>query len=300
MNDILNVHIKDFPQEEDSPNVNYNDGELVIMTLRHDPSHPNFLSAIKIGFNIFFYCHHGELRLKINGNEKAISSNQLLICPSSSLVEEVSVSNDIHGSMLSLSDNLLKASLHPYTEIWNKAMYVHKFDVIDIPIKEIDGDHYGELIKHYIQKEQCAYRREIIHALLQSMLLDFCGELQNYFDDGPITNDYVRGKELFDKFMYILQKTDDKRQPVTYYADLMAITPKYLSRICKEVSGKTALEWIQSCVNDDISYYLRATQMSIKQIAQRTGFPDMSSFGKYVRHTFGCSPTEYRTNANQK
>lgn len=40
--------------------------------------------------------------------------------------------------------------------------------------------------------------------------------------------------------------------------------------------------------------------MSIKEIADRMGFPDQSTFGRYFRHREGCSPSEYRSKLNDK
>ena len=51
---------------------------------------------------------------------------------------------------------------------------------------------------------------------------------------------------------------------------------------------------IQEYVNDDITYFMQNANMNIKMIADRTGFPNMSAFGKYVRKVFGVSPSVYR------
>jgi len=64
--------------------------------------------------------------------------------------------------------------------------------------------------------------------------------------------------------------------------------------VCKRESGKTALEWIQEYVSEDIRYYLTGSELSVKEIANRLGFPNISFFGKYVRERFGVSPKKLR------
>ena len=74
----------------------------------------------------------------------------------------------------------------------------------------------------------------------------------------------------------------------------LPFAPKYLTAICKKNSGKTANEWITEHVLEDIRYYLRHTDLSIKQICDRLGFPNSSFFGKYVKDHFGVTPLEFR------
>ena len=78
------------------------------------------------------------------------------------------------------------------------------------------------------------------------------------------------------------------------YAAELCISPKYLSVICKRCSGKTANEWITEHVIEDIRYYLKQTDLSIKQICDRLGFPNSSFFGRYVKDHFGMPPSQFR------
>ena len=91
-----------------------------------------------------------------------------------------------------------------------------------------------------------------------------------------------------------MHSVDVKHRTVEWYATELCITPKYLSSICKKQSGKTANEWITEHVLEDIRYYLKQTDYSIKQICDLLGFPNTSFFGKYVKDHFGMTPMEFR------
>ena len=54
---------------------------------------------------------------------------------------------------------------------------------------------------------------------------------------------------------------------IGFYANQLYVTPKYLSAVCKEVSGQTASELITQYMVKDILYLLRNSQKSIKEIA---------------------------------
>ena len=98
----------------------------------------------------------------------------------------------------------------------------------------------------------------------------------------------------FQRFLDLLHATDVKRRKVESYANELCISPKYLTAVCKKNSGKTANEWITEHVLEDIRYYLKQTDLSLKQICDRLGFPNQSFFGKYVKDHFGMTPMEFR------
>ena len=78
------------------------------------------------------------------------------------------------------------------------------------------------------------------------------------------------------------------------YADKMFLTPKHLSTMVKEVSGKTAGEWIDSLVILEAKAMLKSSEQSIQEIADELHFANQSFFGKYFKHHTGFSPKEYR------
>ncbi len=85
-----------------------------------------------------------------------------------------------------------------------------------------------------------------------------------------------------------------KPRSVTFYANQLCVTPKYLSTVCKQISGRTAFDWINEYVQTDIRHLLKFSQMPIKEIAEALQFPNVSFFGKYCRMRLGQSPTALR------
>lgn len=103
-----------------------------------------------------------------------------------------------------------------------------------------------------------------------------------------------RSNILFKRFLDLLACTEVKKRSISYYAGKLCVTPKYLSTVCKKVSGKTAFEWINDYVVEDIKYFLKYSNKSIKEISEHQDFPNISFFGKYVKTHLGTSPTDYR------
>ena len=105
---------------------------------------------------------------------------------------------------------------------------------------------------------------------------------------------FTSGENLFKEFISLLSSSYPKERMIGFYANQLYVTPKYLSAVCKEVSGQTASELITQYMVKDILYLLRNSQKSIKEIANELNFPNLSFFGKYVKQHLGMSPKQYR------
>lgn len=104
-----------------------------------------------------------------------------------------------------------------------------------------------------------------------------------------------RQNELFCKFFDLLTVNYKQYRSVSYYADRLCFTPRYLSTVTKAVSGRSVTEWIDDFVVSEMMYQLRHTMRSMQQIAYDMNFANQSFFGRYFKARVGCSPTEYRS-----
>ena len=104
----------------------------------------------------------------------------------------------------------------------------------------------------------------------------------------------MRAFSIFEQFIRILSKEYVKHRDVSWYANELTITSKYLSAAVKMVSGRTASSWINVFVMTEIKSMLRNTDLNIKEIAEELHFPNQSLLGKYFRKYAAMTPSEYR------
>ena len=105
---------------------------------------------------------------------------------------------------------------------------------------------------------------------------------------------YSSAENIFKRFLQMANAESPRKREVGYYADRLCITPKYLSAICKKQSGKTAAEIITNMTVNYIRNMLESSDMTVKQIANATGFDNLSFFGKFVKRELGVSPRAVR------
>lgn len=267
------------------------DGEVMFL---NDLRKITNLSAMRKGYNTIIHCQGGRILVEIGGNQQVnIQPGQMLLIPAGKLVQPLMISTDVNASVLLISDKTLKSALGNQLSIWNKAMYMKEIYVVEEAGWVEAMESYARTI--FKTGSLPVLFREILSSFLRMMLLMICEELMQH-DDMTSLNDAstTHDKEVFNEFLQLLSQQNQKRQRVSYYADKMNISPKYLSSICKKVSGKNPMRWITENAMQDCYSLLKDTDLSVKEISNRLGFPNPSFFGQYFREQAGVTPMEYR------
>lgn len=276
----------------------YEDSDVIfIETLEVLPK----IYASQLKANIICSCQQGRMELDVSGNHLVLHPGQVFLCPSGAYVDNVMVTPDFKFTVLCLTDRIIQSLLSTNVDIWNRAVYVRKENIIDSNSnkQESVARHFFAILKALIDNKEAPFRDEMVRTVLQLVLLGFCARQKEIEKTENTSTSYPNTRPSqasvqFKKFMELIRDEEIKHQPVYYYAEKMCISAKYLSHICKEVSGKSANDFIQMAVVEEITYYLRSTTLTVKEISNKLGFPNISFFGKYVKSHLGFSPNEYR------
>lgn len=251
-------------------------------------------APVKMEYNAIIHCRKGRVMLEMGGKEQInVGAGQLLLVPAHKLFQPMMVSTDVDAATLLISDRVLKRVLGPQIDIWNRAMYLQEIYVIN-------GQRWTDALRSQSRKvyrgERLLLFNDLVLAFLRVLLLIICEELLHaeriLLSDNTSTD---RDKMLFHRFLDLLSHEQQKRQQVGYYAEKLNITPKYLSTVCSKVSGKSPVRWITDSVMEDCYQLLRTTNLTVKEISNRLGFPNPSFFGQYFREQAGITPISYRT-----
>lgn len=258
---------------------NVKDLPLVNGSLRMD----KFMSVI---------CYTGKLQLEINMKEYTIVKNNILICRPDDTICNTMLSPDFEGAILCLSPKFIMEQFGKGS-IWNCIFQFEKNPVFPICGESMEMFELYDKAFHTKQKmESSVFRQEIVRSIVKAIFYEL---RENICDDRlPLAIGSTQKEILFKKFMELLSDSVAKSRQASWYAGQLHITPKYLSVVCKQVSGKTAFEWINEYVIMDIRHLLKNTDKPIKEVVSLLKFPNVSFFGSYCRKHFGMSPMEYR------
>ena len=103
-----------------------------------------------------------------------------------------------------------------------------------------------------------------------------------------------RSESIFQEFIKNVEKYFRKERSVGFYADKLNLTPKYLSTVIQQQTGKHATDWIDKYTILEAKTLLKSSTLSIQQIAYDLNFSTQSHFGRYFRNHTGMSPKLYR------
>lgn len=244
---------------------------------------------------ILLLCEQGQLDVELNGKRFLIHKNDLLVCAPQTITIHSLMSPDFKGRIIGISARLNKEIFPNSAKIWRQMFLLSQQCVITLPEESInDMEIDWSYLKCRIIEQNNNHYMDMMRCLMQALLYRISDSLdtQIHLADAP---DSMHSKEYLSRqFFDLLASTSPKRRLVTWYADRLCKTPKYLSAVIKQTSGRTASEWIHETVAAEIADRLKNSPKSIKEICDELDFPNLSFFGRYVREHLGVSPTEYR------
>lgn len=250
-------------------------------------------SAVRMEYNSIVHCQKGEVILEIGGEKQVcVQSGQLLLLPADRLLHPVLISPDVEVIAIIISDDMLRTVLGPQIGIWNRAMYMKKSYVVNV-------EGWTSMLRDQvrtIKNDNLVLKHEITMSFLRFMLLFICEQLliKERVARGGEDLSSDRDKIVFNQFLTLIDEAQQKRHRVSYYAEQLNVTPKYLSTICTRVSGKPPINWIMNAVMEQCYMMLKTTSLSVKEISNKMGFPNPSYFGQYFREEAGMTPLEFR------
>jgi AraC-like DNA-binding protein len=135
------------------------------------------------------------------------------------------------------------------------------------------------------------YKGEVLRMLYSIFLLD----LQNAQQRAIVLRQTPqRVEEIFIGFLRLLPQYFAEHHDIPFYADQLHISTVYLSRVVRQVSGRTVVDYINQMLLMEASFLLRISKLSIAQISDRLHFADTPSFSKFFSRMKGMSPRAYR------
>lgn len=105
-----------------------------------------------------------------------------------------------------------------------------------------------------------------------------------------------REQRLFHDFIQLVNNNATSQHQVDYYAARLCLSPRYMSTLVKQASGKAAKEWIDNALITRAKILLRHSEKSILEISEELSFPNPSFFSKYFKRLVGTTPLKFREN----
>jgi len=235
----------------------------------------------------------GELTLTINLKEYHVEAHNLVLLMPNQIIQTIDKSDDFEGVYIAISRQAVNNLTTGSQNNLNTFLYAQDKPVTIITVEEEKSlMEYHSFIWKQIKNKGNMYKRQISNYLILSLTLEIMNIVNGHRPLGSVPK--TRKEEQFERFLNLMGDYYTKNRAVSFYADKMCITPKYLSSLCKSLTGTTASEWIDRCVILEAKAMLKNSNFTVQEVSEKLSFPNQSFFGKYFKHHVGISPKEYR------
>ncbi len=238
-------------------------------------------------------CLGGSCSFVFNDKDFELHEGDLMIVRKGKLIEKVRYSDDFKVKVLYATSSFIELCtpmsnygmkgqlalfLNPVMHLTDEQRFVCERDFrwIDYRLNQTSHNFYRELLINAVQ----------------SAILDFFDFHSTLSGEDSISS---QNASIMNRFLNMLENGDYRHnREVTYYADALCVTPKYLSEVSKKVSGYPANYWINRYTSLEIARLLRDKSLTFVQISDMFRFSSPAYFSRYVQRTLGLNPTQYR------
>ena len=246
------------------------------------------------GFTVFlFSC--GNAVVRINGKSHPAGTGTVAAVITDEIAELENVSEDCVCSMVSApSETVINFPSPADSDILTMTMVSPVFTVPDRKMELVM--EYYRLLQTVNADRDNVFRWEIMKSIFYSMMLEICDAYRQY---GTVVgkSELLRHERLGDELFRLLSRHCRTHRSVSFYAEKLNITPKYLSREIKRITGRTVQEWINRLTIMEMKKQLNIPGRTIMQISEDMDFSSPSAFVQFFKLHTGTTPLKYRKSA---
>lgn len=245
----------------------------------------------------------GNADITYNGTNYHLTQRMVLIGTFSNELSVLNTSPDWQCHILINTTPRLNQTIYSCLQIekdWHKKfLFIHSNPVLTISDQVLAN--MQQIFKMFLAHNDSdnIYHQRIQYLLGQSALFEIFAWIDHEMQRHPakrldIDRSTDRKQQLLLEFMRLLKENNGTERNVSWYAEQMCITVKYLQAICRSTANASPTDIINQVAINEIKSLLSNTNMTVKEIAMQMRFSSASSFCKYFQRLTGMSALSYR------
>ncbi len=251
-----------------------------------------------------FLCLEGHFEIELNLKRFTISEGSMCIYTPGNIVRVTGIDpmekEAVRFVVVAVSEDLMSSTRFDFHKLYNESLRLLETPCVVINDKERElCRQYFELAKE-VSSLPLPNTRDSVTSLFSSIFYLmgalWADRLSNA-KQTPQANESTRSRIILEDFLALVRDYHIKERSLGFYADKLYLTPKYLSKLIKSISGKSAHQWIDSFVVLEAKNLLKYSDMSIKSIVYELNFPNQTTFYRFFKAQTGMTPSEYRKGA---
>ncbi len=249
------------------------------------------IQALRRKFNLIYLLLDGVHDSFLGADYRWLKQNDLVIVPENMVYASKNVRN-CKGYCIHFKTEFIQPLLHkPLAEEF-PYLGMEAEHIINITEEEsqLVQKSFRDIIKEYerFSPEKDYLLRNFIHILLLRVREIYRPHAKK------INETATRSMKIAGEFKRLVEKNFIASREVQQYAAMLHITPKHLSEVVKEHTGKSPKELINDMLLLESKVLLGSTDLTVTEIAHRLRFGDQAHFSHFIKQHTSCSPQELR------
>ena len=241
----------------------------------------------------FTLVEEGWLTIDYNNQQFTLTKNDLYPYAPGMPLRIVAASDDYKGICLLADETFTLRSSYMHDAI--RAAYFSLVELTEpkLKLQPPDAAHLADLMRLAIHYQSVSHpqRDECLSLLYNLFLIDLTATQESSIRGHRFPK---RVAEIYLDFLRLLSQHYVEHRDIAFYAVELCITTTYLSRIVRQVSGRTVGQYIDQMLLMESAWLLQTTSLTVAQIADRLHFADTTTFARFFKRLKGCTPKEYR------
>lgn len=273
--------------------------DFFILDVKYDSSLDFLKYPCRSDAYMAIFCKSGELDVEVNLRSYEIREKTLFVGTPGNIIRVNEMPGDPEKMdlvVMAISKEYLSSISFDYRKIFDDSL-----KILSDPCVQLEDSDIAICIKYMdlfreVMDTDVPNKKEAVASIIASLFYVLGGLIMKNVSRKPQPSGAAntRVELLFEHFMSLVTEYHSTERNMSFYANRLGLTPKYLSKLIKQVSGRSAPDWIDSFVILEAKNLLKYSDVSIKEIVYQLNFPNPSVFYKFFKAHTGLTPSEYR------
>lgn len=234
---------------------------------------------------------NGRARVLINLIEYIFRPNYISLIAPGSIIQIIETSQDFDAHMMAIEHNFLPVS--GKEEFF--AHFLQRKKNLLLPLtttEQVQIENFITVMWDVLQEP--VFRKEVTQHLLAGLLynIEYIAKNKGQSESSPLTHQ----NDIFQRFISLVNTYSKTERNVSFYADKLCLTPRYLNTVIRQASQQTVMDWINQSIILEAKVLLKHSNRLVYQISDELNFPNPSFFSKFFKRMTGMTPQEYQKN----
>jgi len=275
--------------------------DLFLADLRYDAVMEFLRHPARFDGYLAFFCVKGSFDIEINLRRYSVGEGSMILYVPGYLARVLEMSqeekSELRFVVMAVSRDLMSSIAVDFTKLYEDSIRFFHNPCVKL------GESERGLLKRYFElaceiapisaggvKESVVLLISSAFSLMGALWQE---RLKSARMDSP-EHRSARAGVIFEDFILLVREHHTRERCLTFYADKLCLSPKYLSKAVRAASGKSAHDWINDFVVIEAKNMLRYSDMNIKAIVCELNFPNQTAFYRFFKVNTGLTPSEYR------